>query len=206
MVDMFVPKSIDSRYAEHQKTNAMMRETRRGRFWPAYGLTLVALCPPAYAAPAQSSHCTRAERTMFSCRLSESKKIVSLCASSNLSPSSGYMQYRFGHASGAELTYPAEKTPPKGKFEIFHTQFTRAGAYGISFRLNGFVYSLEYVASGPDEKTDTYNLSVVEVASGETKFSDACEKAQILGKTTFYPLEPLAKKLGTEIVEKTDEN
>jgi hypothetical protein len=65
---------------------------------------------------------------------------------------------------------------------------------------------LQYVATGPDSKTDTYDLTVVEIASGESKFSDSCDKTQISGALTFYPLEPLAKKLGNAIVEKTDEN
>jgi hypothetical protein len=157
-------------------------------------------------AMAQSSHCTQSERTLFSCPLTQSKKIVSLCASPDLSPSSGYLQYRFGRANAAELAFPSEKAPPKGKFGLFRIQFLRSAAYGISFNAGGFDYTLRYVASGPDENDDEYQLIVTATKSEAPIFADVCDKAHIAGKTTLYPLEPLSKKLGIEILEKTEDN
>jgi hypothetical protein len=164
------------------------------------------ICMYSGVATAQSSHCTHAERVMFSCQLIRSKKIVSLCASPNISHSSGYIQYRFGGVHHAELVYPSDRTHPRGNFDLFHIQFTRASAYGISYKLEGYEYTLRYLASGPDPRDDEYQLIVAAANSEETKFVDVCDKAHIVGKTIFYPMEVLSKRLGIEILEKAHDN
>jgi hypothetical protein len=167
---------------------------------------VVSICMYSGLATARSSHCTHTERVMFSCKLIHSKKIVSLCASPNISHSSGYIQYRFGGVHHAELVYPSDRDHPRGNFELFHIQFTRASAYGISFKLEGYEYSLRYIVSGPDPRDDEYQLIAVAENSGETKFVSVCDKAHILGKTTFYPIEAFSKRLGINILEKADDN
>ena len=65
---------------------------------------LALLQGPALAAG--SSHCTAEQRTIFSCSTT-ARKIVSVCASPDLSASAGALQYRFGRARAAEWAYPA---------------------------------------------------------------------------------------------------
>ncbi len=161
-------------------------------------------CIYSGAAMAQSL-CAPNERIMFSCPLTQSKKIVSLCASQNISPAIGYLQYRFGTAKDTELVYPLGKAHPKGNFELFHIQYVRASSYGVSFKLRGYEYSLSYMASGPDPKDDEYQLTATLDKSDDPKFEDACDKSHIVGKTAFYPLESLSRKLGLEIVEIADD-
>ncbi|WP_158818338.1 hypothetical protein [Methylocapsa sp. S129] len=164
------------------------------------GLTLV----PALA-EAQSSLCARDERVIFSCRLTESRKIVSLCSSRDLSPSSGYMQYRFGKANAVELAYPPTKIPPKGHIDLVHTQYIRSGAYGVSFYIGTMHYALEYVATGPDSNDDFYQLAAETPKAENTTFRDTCDKPSIQGKDAFYPLEQLSKATGIGVLEKEDD-
>lgn len=49
-------------------------------------------------------HCQAAEDVVFSC--STGKKFISVCASKNLSATSGYIQYRFGPLQKPELLFP----------------------------------------------------------------------------------------------------
>ena len=118
------------------------------------------------------------------------------------------MQYRSGTTKGAELVYPEQKQLSKDSFTLFHIQFIRSGAYGISFKLGGFEYSLEYLAQGPDPKDDQYQLLVekdpVDTEAGPT-FEDYCDKRSISGRSAFYPLDKLSKRMGVSVRETTDD-
>ena len=54
---------------------------------------------------AAESLCQEQEQIIFSCSLD--KKMVSVCASTDFSSSSGYLQYRFGQKNALELAFPA---------------------------------------------------------------------------------------------------
>lgn len=60
----------------------------------------VIACPAA----AGSTHCSPSEQTVFSCAIGA--KIVSLCASADLSSAAGAIQYRFGPVDRPEIAYP----------------------------------------------------------------------------------------------------
>lgn len=64
-----------------------------------------------------NSLCNEKETIYFSCTL-ENKKIVSLCGDgdNSSSPSSGYVQYRFGSQSNKEMIYPKNRRPPLNTF------------------------------------------------------------------------------------------
>lgn len=86
----------------------------------ARNLTIVALllyAIPAVAQAAISTHCLPEEQVIFSC--SVGKKVVSICASSTLGPTSGAAQYRFGALGRIELNIPAQPQHP--------TTFSRVG-------------------------------------------------------------------------------
>ena len=51
--------------------------------------------PPA--ALQSNSLCAKDERIIFSCPIKRPAKIVSVCASKDLTSDRGYLQYRFGH-------------------------------------------------------------------------------------------------------------
>ena len=54
--------------------------------------------------------CTSQENVICSC--STGRKIISACASKDLSKSTGYIQYRFGKSGSIELTIPSKKSHP----------------------------------------------------------------------------------------------
>lgn len=51
--------------------------------------------------------CRPSERTVFSCR-TENRKIIAVCASIDIGPSTGYLQYRFGTDNQTELKLPED--------------------------------------------------------------------------------------------------
>src|SRR5688500_5940508 len=50
--------------------------------------------------------CAKTERVIFACVLRRPAKIVSVCASKDLTRDTGYVQYRFGSPAKIELEYP----------------------------------------------------------------------------------------------------
>ncbi|WP_092297833.1 hypothetical protein [Pseudomonas sp. NFIX28] len=72
---------------------------------------------PIFAEEADITLCESYEDIYFSCPL-PGGKIVSVCASGNDKPSSGYVQYRYGAPEKIELFYPRSKLPPEGRFYV----------------------------------------------------------------------------------------
>lgn len=81
--------------------------------------------------------CQPHEEIYFSCPIDG--KVVSLCASGNISPDNGYVQYRYGVPGRVELQFPEKRNPPRNLFGIIdiyvgnlnftHVKFM-VGAYG----------------------------------------------------------------------------
>lgn len=63
---------------------------------------------------AQANLCTRDEVMVWSC--STKAKVYSVCASRDLSPTAGYLQYRAGKSPKLEFAFPDPPRHPKGHF------------------------------------------------------------------------------------------
>jgi hypothetical protein len=88
------------------------------------------------------SHCSAQEQVIFSCKTSKTK-VVSLCASSPLTASSGYMQYRFGPpGSKPELVYPQNQVHPKGHFKSGTLTYSGGGGAYLEFNQGEYKYVL----------------------------------------------------------------
>ncbi len=84
----------------------------------------------------EATLCNPHEEIYFSCHFG--KKIASVCASGNISPRNGYVQYRFGRVGRIELVYPKLPYSPmnffwisdidKGSVKVKHLKF-RPGRY-----------------------------------------------------------------------------
>lgn len=85
------------------------------------------------AAVAAASLCAPAESVVFSCPVG--KKVVSVCASQELSPKSGWAQYRFGTPGQTpEMTLPAGLVhPSKGAYGATEA-FSGGGGAWLRFR------------------------------------------------------------------------
>jgi hypothetical protein len=69
-----------------------------------------------YAQSAEETLCAKFEEVYFSCPIKD--KIVSVCASGNISPENGYVQYRIGRPGHVEFQYPDAPVAPKNRFSI----------------------------------------------------------------------------------------
>lgn len=99
-----------------------------------------------FHANAADSHCNEQEQIVFSCSLG--KKIVSVCASPELTPSSGYLQYRFGAKNALELILPASKNSSQRATILANTLMFAGGGGGYLRFINGRYQYIVYTAIG----------------------------------------------------------
>lgn len=90
---------------------------------------------------ATNSLCRNDEKVLFAC-LTKNEKSISICASNDLSATSGYMQYRFGKKNNIELDYPATKLPPNKEFTGRSQMFSGGGGVYLRFNKNDYDYIL----------------------------------------------------------------
>lgn len=97
------------------------------------------------------SHCGNEEEIIFSCQIRESSKILSLCASKDLSDTSGYLQYRFGRLNKVEFAFPHELKQSQKKFLYRHYFRYQVDRTEISFENHGHEYTIYsyYEGDGP---------------------------------------------------------
>jgi len=125
--------------------------------------------------------CQAGERIIFSCPVKRPAKIVSLCASKDLTNERGYVQYRFGLPGSVELEYPRERTGTQEKFHYSHYFRAQFDLTEISFTNNGYEYQI----------TDDYN--------GEEKPAQS-----IQGVSVTAPGKPKEVSLSCRIRPKAD--
>ena len=105
---------------------------------------LVWLVPfPARAADAS---CRAHEDTIFSCALGT--KRVAVCASHDLSPTRGYVQYRFGPKNAPAFIIPASTEPSSRAALQARTLMFAGGGGGYIRFLNGRYHYIVYTAIG----------------------------------------------------------
>jgi len=90
--------------------------------------------PPAVQSTQQASFCTPTENIVFSCRTGA--KMVSICASKDVGPSRGYLQYRFGKPDSREpleLILPESQLPPPRVATGASVPFSGGGGAWLTF-------------------------------------------------------------------------
>lgn len=99
------------------------------------------------AAHADSSLCTSSEKIIFTCG-TKNNKVISLCASKNLTAAAGYMQYRFGvPGKTPEMTFPAVVAHPGNYFFSGSQMYSGGGAAYLKFRNGRYIYTV-FTGSG----------------------------------------------------------
>jgi hypothetical protein len=86
--------------------------------------------------------CAKDERVIFGCRLKRPVKIVSVCASKNLTRETGYLQYRFGLPGKIELEFPKDRQRTLEKFDYTHYFRAQFDLTEINFTVDGLNYSV----------------------------------------------------------------
>lgn len=102
----------------------------------------------SHAAP---SHCTAEEKTVFSCSVGE--KTVSVCASKELSPTAGSIQYRFGSEGHPEIRLPDPAAHPATAAKGGTLMYSGGGGAFLRFSKGEYNYVV-YTGSGKGWKKD----------------------------------------------------
>jgi hypothetical protein len=85
--------------------------------------------------------CTTDEEPLFSCKVKT--KTLSICASSDLSPTEGYLKYRFGLSQQQiELTYPDGTPHPDQYFRFYRDTEAKASTQQLSFTIGSSSYTV----------------------------------------------------------------
>lgn len=90
--------------------------------------------------------CQVNEQVIFSCPTNKNK-IISLCASRNLSAEQGYIQYRFGTMRATEMQYPSVKLLPAQAFKGRTQVFSGGGGTYLRFQNDDYDYII-YTGTG----------------------------------------------------------
>lgn len=108
------------------------------------------------------SHCSNTEQIIFNCRIKNSNKILSLCASKNFSKTSGYLQYRFGGLDKIELEFPKERKQSQKEFLYRHYFRSQVDRTEISFENHKHTYTIYsyYEGDTPGETKIEDGISV----------------------------------------------
>jgi hypothetical protein len=121
-----------------------------------------------------NSLCARDERIIFSCPVKKPAKIVSLCASKNLSADQGYLQYRFGLPGKVELEFPKERTGTQQKFQYTHYFRAQVDLTEISFSNNGYEYQITDDYNGEEKPVQSIQGIMVTAPGKPKEVSLAC--------------------------------
>jgi hypothetical protein len=74
--------------------------------------------------------------------LKNSKKTASVCASTNLTSTEGYLQYRFGTKEKLELVYPSTKKSTQELFYWREFRFYQGSIRELTFKSGEYYYTL----------------------------------------------------------------
>jgi hypothetical protein len=133
----------------------------------------------------EETMCYPHEEIYFSCAVGS--KIVSVCASGNISPKNGYVKYRFGRPDKPELEYPTESVPPKDQFSISDFSGGSVNSIHLKFRSGGYIYVVyESATSG-----------VYVIKNGKTVVNLLCDRGH------YRQISPRAMR-GIKTVEPDD--
>jgi len=135
----------------------------------------------SFSLPAQSpgalqanSLCAKDERIIFSCPIKRPAKIVSVCASKDLTSDRGYIQYRFGWPAKVELEFPKERNGSQQKFQYSHYFRAQVDLTEISFTVNGYEYQVTDDYNGEEKPAQTIQGVMVTAPGKPKEVSFAC--------------------------------
>ena len=129
---------------------------------------------PLFAADTAGILCASTDKIVFSCSLATSKKIVSMCASSDAKR----FYYAYGLSATPELVYPARDQSSDGVFMRSHLVYGGAsGGTAYSFVKQGYKY-IVYSVSG----TGSQDGGVIVQRPGDTGVAKKmqCQSSKIV--------------------------
>src|SRR3984957_14680926 len=98
-------------------------------------------------ASAAPTLCVNEEQEIFSCHTA-TKKMIAVCASKDLAPDRGYLQYRFGLPGKIEVAVPADRSVSPANSALSGTlMFSGGGGGYLRFKAGDYDYVI-YTAVG----------------------------------------------------------
>jgi hypothetical protein len=163
----------------------------------SFGLLLFSSTPPSAASSPPNNLqagtlCKKGERIIFSCPIKRPAKIVSLCASKDLTNERGYVQYRFGLPGNVELEYPKERTGTQDKFHYTHYFRAQFDLTEISFTNDGYEYQITDDYNGEEKPAQSIQGVSVTAPGKPKEVSLACRvkpKADYTDLQAVFPTE-----------------
>jgi len=130
---------------------------------------------PAAGALQPNTLCAKDERVIFACLLKRPAKIVSLCASKDLTSETGYLQYRFGLPRKIELEFPKDRLRTQENFEYTHYFRPRFELNEIKFTVDGVDYSVFNDYNGEEKPEVTLQgVSINQPGTGKKEVRYNC--------------------------------
>jgi hypothetical protein len=96
--------------------------------------------------PGPVTHCTADEKIVFSCPV-KGQKIVSVCATKDLSNKTGMLTYRFGRKNRPEMTLPKNADGWRDTVRAGRVMYTSGGGSYLGFKSGEYTYVV-YGAAG----------------------------------------------------------
>ena len=153
---------------------------------------LVCGAPAANAA----TLCAPDETVLFNCSATE-KRIISVCASQDLAPDHGFLQYRFGRPGKVELTVPADNTTPPSQSAIGGSLiFSGGGGAYLRFTVGAYQYVV-FTATGKWGPSGS-----VAGAQGVAVQKNGKEFSNFPCVAKYDPAEEYVNKMGPHLFER----
>jgi hypothetical protein len=136
--------------------------------------------------------CAKDERVIFACRLKRPAKILSICASKNLTSETGYLQYRFGLPGKIELEFPKSRTGTQEKFDYMHYFRAQFDLTEINFTVEGVNYSVFDDYNGEEKPAISLEgVSINQPGTGKEEVRFICRTKS---KTDYTDLQAVLAK------------
>lgn len=104
----------------------------------------------AYAGE-HGSLCAENETIYFSCKIEHSQNYASICAKDNMSPETGYVQYRFGKNIATAFKFPDSKVAPGDLLHIQTINHFRDGiGKHVMFGNDAYTYVVSNAVQSPE--------------------------------------------------------
>ncbi len=137
--------------------------------------------------------CSSKEVVYYSCEITNTQKLVSLCGNDLDDPDGFWLQYRFGRLKRLELVYPDNRDKSKhlfidSGFDVSHLRRSGGWDSEVSFTTNGWSYTIISWIAGEGETTGTEGIFVAKDRSGHGTTLKCSSSANFVKEEAFSSL------------------
>jgi hypothetical protein len=145
---------------------------------PIHSRLFFILCSVAAAcSSASESLCSADEQVLFSCVTDHASKVLSLCASPDLTARTGTLYYRFGTPHDIALEYPKKRGGKADSFRYAHYSRFQTERSEVTFSIGKYSYAVVDYYDGSEKIA--YHRGVHVAAGDEPRESVFACKSQV---------------------------